>query len=1246
MRRALVMGAWLLLAAMPAAAARLDLPVRTANRPVAAPAYAGERMVVRLRPDVAYAAWAARDPIRAQGRLAAVRVPALEAISARLGGAPLEPEFRGLRPEQWSSELASFWIARLPAGADLASSLDALAGNASVVGTSPIAILPLEDTVALGAAAEAGAVAAGGNRLAVTIPNDSMFAACYWLRQTSRKDLHALEAWDVTRGDSSVVIAVLDTGVLLWHPDLGGTTAGSSGQIWTNRRELEGLPGVDDDGNGYIDDFHGWDYVSLDSASIARPGEDWRDEDNDPVDFAVHGTAVSGVAAGIVDNGIGIAGVAPGARIMAMRCGYAGTLNPAGEIDETWAAQAMVYAAQNGATVLNCSFSTVPQPDLVAAANFVLASHVTIVVAAGNNGTSHYLSDRDETITVAATDQADKVTLFSNRGTFVDVCAPGQTIATTTIKSTGTDSIGSRTPSYSAGEAGTSFSSPMVAGAVALLQSQRHAQGLPLLHPYLVQLRIKETTDDISNLNTGTDYGTGRVNLQRMLTDPPRSIAFPAIAPTVGSAVVLRTASGGARVANVSSDGYLRVFDASSGAALATVALGGTPVGGIAAADLGGGQNGLFVALRDGRIVGLNPSGQTLPGWPVDATTTRGVSDAMPALGDLDGDGRLEVVWGGDDGSVWAWHADGTRVSGFPRDIGSSGTNVRVALGDLIPARPGLEIVAATHDFAIHALDGSGAPLPGWPVVIGDTPTAPIIDRIGVTSRPAVVLANGLAVRVYDADGKRRMIAQLPTLVTQEAAVGDLNGDGLDEIVVMTTGPDAISAYDSAGVVLNYRTQPTLLAGPPLIGPLAPGTGAQVVFAVHDDATRLRLTAFSFAGGFTAVRGWPKSGHPSNELSMADIDNDGTTELVAGVGGDSLSYIYDSGPGSWRPAAAAWPTPRGNYARTGSRLDAPPLALIDDVGPPAVVDLAADPPGTHRVTLRWDAPADPGHTTPVAEYDLRVANTALDESGFLAARRIATLAPGPPGNPESLAVDSLPENTDQWFALRARDAAGNWSPFSAPLDVRLLSEAPGGVFGMQLIAGSDSTVTLQWVASGDDGGIGRPAYYRVRWSQGPLDSASFEIAPGRADVPARAAAGSTERAVLRGFVRGLRYWIYMRAVDAAGNQSAIAGPVGPEIGGRIAASSGIALFPSHSPSPAPLELQWQAATGFAGEPAFIQIFDVSGRMLRRLGLPRSTGGLVTWDGSNESGGTVRSGVYFARLTSGPHHVQTRLVLIR
>ena len=173
------------------------------------------------------------------------------------------------------------------------------AGLPEVASVSPVPIVPL-----------------------CSVPDDSLWSDTYYYYQPSRLDLHAPEAWDLTVGDTSIVVAVLDTGVVPYHPDLGGTTLGGRGQMWANWAEASGVPGVDDDGNGYIDDVGGWDFVDLPGAYYVTPGEDWRDEDNDPNDFSGHGTEVAGVIGALSDNGTGITGTAWKVRMMPLRVGY------------------------------------------------------------------------------------------------------------------------------------------------------------------------------------------------------------------------------------------------------------------------------------------------------------------------------------------------------------------------------------------------------------------------------------------------------------------------------------------------------------------------------------------------------------------------------------------------------------------------------------------------------------------------------------------------------------------------------------------------------------------------------------------------------------------------------------------------------------------------------------------------------------------------------------------------------------
>src|SRR6266704_2797743 len=160
-------------------------------------------------------------------------------------------------------------------------------------------------------------------------PNDPMYPQLWGLNNigqtggTVDADIDAPEAWDVQTGSQDVVVAVIDTGVDYNHPDLAAN-------MWTNPGEIPGN-GIDDDGNGFIDDVVGWDFVDNDAA---------------PMDMFGHGTHVAGTAAGVGNNGAGVVGMAWGAKIMAVR-----GLDANGSGYVSGLAQAIEYAAENGADV-------------------------------------------------------------------------------------------------------------------------------------------------------------------------------------------------------------------------------------------------------------------------------------------------------------------------------------------------------------------------------------------------------------------------------------------------------------------------------------------------------------------------------------------------------------------------------------------------------------------------------------------------------------------------------------------------------------------------------------------------------------------------------------------------------------------------------------------------------------------------------------------------------------------------------
>jgi subtilisin family serine protease len=234
-------------------------------------------------------------------------------------------------------------------------------------------------------------------------------------------DMNAPDAWEISTGGQEVIIAVTDTGVAYSHPELAPN-------MWTNPAEDPwSVPidpttgnGVDDDGNGKNDDWRGWDFV---------------DGDNDPMDYHGHGTHVAGTIAAVGDNGEGITGIMWKAGIMPLRI-----LDAHGIGSISNAIQAIEYAVQKGARVINASWGTTDfSESLFRSIQFCQSNGVLVVAAAGNSAHNtdenpFYPASYDlpNIISVAATDQRDNLASFSNWGpSTVDVAAPGVGIYST-----------------------------------------------------------------------------------------------------------------------------------------------------------------------------------------------------------------------------------------------------------------------------------------------------------------------------------------------------------------------------------------------------------------------------------------------------------------------------------------------------------------------------------------------------------------------------------------------------------------------------------------------------------------------------------------------------------------------------------------------------------------------------------------------------------------------------------------------
>jgi subtilisin family serine protease len=400
---------------------------------------------------------------------------------------------------------------REEAGADLARTLP-------VPGMQLLAVEPGQSAADAERALESaeGVLYAEPNavRSAFLRPNDPYFRELWAMENTGQSirgaagspdaDSDVAEAWDAGIGGGTVV-AVIDTGVDGGHPDLAANMWRNAGESGAGRE----ANGLDDDLNGQADDWRGWDFVSA---------------DNDPADANGHGTHVSGTIAGDRGNGVGVAGIADGARILPLR-----VLDGTGSGRVSDVILAYAYAFQMGARVVNLSLgstsSSRAERDAIAAFPTML-----FVAAAGNGGADGVGDDNDALATypcayllpnvvcVAASDNRDALAGFSNYGaTSVDLAAPGVSIASTWPGG-----------GYS-WSSGTSMATPHVSGAAALLWAAAPGS-LP--------------TDISSSLLSGTDAkpaftgrtGTGgRLNVLRslrMVADV--GVGAPAPAPEPG----------------------------------------------------------------------------------------------------------------------------------------------------------------------------------------------------------------------------------------------------------------------------------------------------------------------------------------------------------------------------------------------------------------------------------------------------------------------------------------------------------------------------------------------------------------------------------------------------------------------------------------------------------------------------------------------------------------------------------------
>ncbi|TSC56198.1 MAG: Peptidase S8 and S53, subtilisin, kexin, sedolisin [Parcubacteria group bacterium Gr01-1014_18] len=337
-------------------------------------------------------------------------------------------------------------------------------------------------------------------------PNDPGIVHQWYLRQ-----IGAPGAWEYVTGSRNVVVAVLDSGVDIDHPDL-------KENIWKNTREIPG-DGFDNDLNGYVDDTVGWDFI----LNSSNPRPKYTSEDKANLIAVSHGTIVAGLIASKGGNGIGVSGVVWDAQIMPLRI-----LNNKGLGSASLVVSAIDYAVANRADIINLSLFGIGKSSIIDEA--ILRAYragVIVVAASGNDGNvfSHQTLNLDKdpgtpvcssadnldhriVIGVAATDPLDQKAPFSNYGkNCIDISAPGYSFFSTVVKDL---AIGTSSE-YGGLFSGSSLAAPLVSGSAALLKSMEFA----LTNYQVIDLLISEADPIEVNSDWKGLVGQGRINIEK-----------------------------------------------------------------------------------------------------------------------------------------------------------------------------------------------------------------------------------------------------------------------------------------------------------------------------------------------------------------------------------------------------------------------------------------------------------------------------------------------------------------------------------------------------------------------------------------------------------------------------------------------------------------------------------------------------------------------------------------------------------
>ncbi|MBN2269244.1 MAG: S8 family serine peptidase [Sedimentisphaerales bacterium] len=715
-------------------------------------------------------------------------------------------------------------------------------------------------------------------------PNDPEFADQY-----AHQLIQMSEAWDISTGSHDIVVAVLDTGVDVNHPDL-------KNNIWVNEGEIPNNE-IDDDNNGYIDDVFGWNFEADSNDIIPEFG--WYGVEG-------HGTNVSGVIAGVGNNGIGVCGVNWQSSIMALRLSIYMT---SAEV-----AEALEYAASNGAHIANMSFGADEfgpdgDPAVMAAIDNAFAHGVLLVASAGNDDNTKplYPAAYYNVMAVSSTNGEDMKTGHSSFGYWVDIAAPGTDIVTTDL---GNEYIAT---------AGTSFSGPYVAAVGALVLAHK-----PELTHIEVRAILENTTDPVYYGDLDPDYGyvgTGRVNAYLALLESDKRHPLGEIVEPRPQQTFTPDGNDIPMVLFVHGDSYQLQYRSFGQDEWSLLNRGSSPT------DPNGFVNLMFpnpgagaFELRlnvttdgavhtDCKIFGIELGAEMAP-WPMPEIPEDPEEwqdeyyIGSPLCLDVDGDGRNEIIEASIntdnyDGYISIWNDDGTALDGWPASIGYLNAS-GLAVGD-IDGDGDYEIVVV-DDYsvmatALHA--ESGEIVDGeWPIDVGDYWYAyiigsPVLADLDGDGDSEIIVA--LDEESRDSDGlfaiqgdgtylwQRRYTTEGPI------SVADFEGDGNVEIALCGYGPGITRVYTF--ILDNQGQQIKRWRGGGKKGTAIADLDAdgeqELVFCTEDSVTAVHIDGSTLWS--TTVRG-PFG--DEGAMSVGDVDGDGFSEVYVNTYVEEDGFAY------------------------------------------------------------------------------------------------------------------------------------------------------------------------------------------------------------------------------------------------------------------------------------------------------------------------------------------------------------------